>query len=96
MEEESEEEEDNYNQAEEKPRDHFVTNPEEMRALAEQRRLSRRGSYRPGPAPSQRNVVGNRVNYFRRLKFFFIRICLLFRRTTRSRTGKRNYRGPTT
>ncbi|XP_046441124.1 activating signal cointegrator 1 complex subunit 2-like [Daphnia pulex] len=58
MEEESEEEEENYNQTEEKPRDHFVTNPEEMRALAEQRRLSRRGNYRPGPAPSQRNVVG--------------------------------------
>jgi hypothetical protein len=61
MEQESEEEEENYNQTEEKPRDHFVTNPEEMRALAEQRRLSRRGNYRPGPAPSQRNVVGNRA-----------------------------------
>lgn len=59
MEEESEEEEENYNQTEQKPKDHFVTNPEEMRALAEQRRLSRRGNYRPGPTPSQRNVVGN-------------------------------------
>ncbi|KZS18432.1 Activating signal cointegrator 1 complex subunit 2 [Daphnia magna] len=57
MEEESDDEED-FHQPEEKPKDHFVTNPEEMRALAEQRRLSRRGNYRPGPAPSQRNVVG--------------------------------------
>ncbi len=57
MEDESEEEEENVEQIEEKPKDHFVTNPEEMRALAEQRRLSRRG-FRPGPQPSQRNVVG--------------------------------------
>lgn len=63
MEEESDDEED-FHQPEESPRDHFVMNPEEMRAQAEQRRLSRRGNYRPGPAPAQRNVVGNiALNY---------------------------------
>lgn len=58
VEDESDEEEEEVGQIEERPKDQFVNNPAEMRALAEQRRLSRRG-YRPGPAPSQRNVVGN-------------------------------------
>lgn len=58
MDDESEEEEEEVEQVEEKPKDAFVSNPAELRALAEQRRLSRRGN-RPGPTPSQRNVVGN-------------------------------------
>lgn len=60
---ESEEEEDIPQQAEERPRDQFVQNPEELRALAEQRRLSRRG-HRFGPSPAQRNVVGNTGNIY--------------------------------
>lgn len=75
MEEESEEEEveENYS-LEEKPRDQFVNNPAEMRALAEQRRLSRRG-HRPGPAPSQRNVVGNAQSAFLLSLVIYLEIC---------------------
>lgn len=68
MEDESEEEEEEIEQAEEKPKDQFVSNPAELRALAEQRRLSRRGN-RPGPTPSQRNVVGN-ISFITPLVYF--------------------------
>lgn len=47
-----------------RPRDQFVANPAELRELAEQRRLNRRGYRRPGPTPAQRDVVGKSHFFF--------------------------------
>ncbi len=57
----NEESEEESEEVTEKPRDQFVPNPAELREKAEQRRNARRGYRPPGPAPSQRNVVGKKI-----------------------------------
>mgnify|MGYP003351212985 CR=1 FL=1 len=61
VEEEDDEDEGSTEQPAERPRDQFVANPAELRELAEQRRLNRRGYRRPGPTPAQRDVVGKPI-----------------------------------
>lgn len=95
MEDESEEEEELVEQIEEKQKDHFVSNPEEMRALAEQRRLSKRGN-RPGPQPSHRsNVVGESSLVCSCIILYLsINMCTLHRGTPRTRSREGGYYCP--
>ena len=74
--EESEESEEERELPTERPRDQFVSNPAELRELAEQRRNARRGYRPPGPAASQRNVVGN--PFLHLLNLLFVCICIAF------------------
>lgn len=77
-----------------RPRDQFVTNPAELRELAEQRRMNRRGYRRPGPTPAQRDVVGKPPVH----RFLVTSLLWLFnyRCTPWSRPRKRHYYCPAT